>query len=435
MNAIPKVVIVGRMNVGKSSLFNRLSTEVKSLTLDYEGVTRDVISDRVTWQNRTFDLIDTGGITQKSTDPLSAVIRERAYGYIDAADIILFVVDGSTGVLAEDQEVAQSLRKRNKLVFLVVNKSDAKSTQDHYLEFFELYHNKILKISAVHGLGIGELLEEVVKALPPEQTPGYEEKPAFRVVLMGRPNVGKSSLMNSLVHDERSIVSPIPGTTREAVSSQIAFYRESLQLTDTPGIRRQKSIDEDIETLMVKSSLKAIKDAHIVLLLLDASQAGIVDQELKLAFYAFADLYKALIIIVNKSDLLDDAKQISLQEKFDEYPQLMSKTRLIKISCKTNKNIGNVLPTIKEVWERHSQTLPAAELSRILIEGIDRVPMMRNQQRLRIQHVEQIAITPITIKLRVNYPKFFETAQKNYLDRVLRTHFDLVGAPIKFVLV
>lgn len=423
------------MNVGKSSLFNRLSTDVKSLTLDYEGVTRDVISDRVIWQNRTFDLIDTGGITQNSTDPLSTVIRERAYGYIDAADIILFVVDGSTGVLAEDQEVAQSLRKRNKFVILVVNKSDAKSTEEQFLEFYQLYHNKILKISAAHGLGIGELLEEVVKSLPPEQAAGFDEKPAFKVVLIGRPNVGKSSLMNTLVKEDRSIVSPIPGTTREAVSSQIGFYRESLQLTDTPGIRRQKSVNEEIESLMVKSSLNAIKDAHIVLLLIDGSEAGIVDQELKLAFYAFTDLYKALIIIVNKADLLDEAKTIALQEKFDEYPQLMNKIRLLKISCKTGKNIGSVLPTVKEVWERHSQKLPAAELSRILIEGIDRVPMMRNQQRLRIQHVEQIAITPITIKLRVNYPKFFETAQKNYLDRVLRTHFDLVGAPIKFVLV
>lgn len=423
------------MNVGKSSLFNRLSTNVKSLTLDYEGVTRDVISDRVVWQNRTFDLIDTGGITKKSTDPLSTVIRERAYGYIDAADVILFVVDGSAGVLAEDQEVALSLRKRNKFVILVVNKSDAKSTEDLFADFYQLYHTKILKISAIHGRGIGELLEEVVKSLPPEQTAGFDEKPAFKVVLIGRPNVGKSSLMNTLVKEERSIVSPLPGTTREAVSSQIGFYRESLQLTDTPGIRRQKSVNEEIETLMVKSSLHAIKDAHIVLLLIDGSEAGIVDQELKLAFYAFTDLYKALIIIVNKSDLLDEEKTIALQEKFDGYPQLMNKIRLLKISCKTGKNIGSVLPTVKEVWERHSQRLPAAELSRILIEGIDRVPMMRNQQRLRIQHVEQIAITPITIKLRVNYPKFFETAQKNYLDRVMREHFDLVGAPIKFVLV
>lgn len=423
------------MNVGKSSLFNRLSTNVKSLTLDYEGVTRDVISDRVIWQNRVFDLIDTGGITQKSPDPLSAVVRERAYGYIDAADIILFVVDGTTGVLAEDQEVALALRKRNKFVILVVNKADAKSTEEQFLEFHQLYHTKILKISAMHGLGIGELLEEVVRSLPPEQTAGIEEEPAFKVVLIGRPNVGKSSLMNTLVKEERSIVSPIPGTTREAVSSQIGFYRESLQLTDTPGIRRQKSVNEEIETLMVKSSLHAIKNAHVVLLLIDGSEAGIVDQELKLAFYAFTDLYKALIIIVNKADLLDEEKTIALQEKFDEYPQLMNKIRLLKISCKTGKNIGSVLPTVKEVWERHSQRLPAAELSRILIEGIDRVPMMRNQQRLRIQHVEQIAITPITIKLRVNYPKFFETAQKNYLDRVIREHFDLVGAPIKFVLV
>lgn len=435
MSKIPKVVIVGRMNVGKSTLFNRLSTDIKSLTLDYEGVTRDVISDRVVWQSRSFDLVDTGGITQKSTDPLSATVRERAYQYIDAADIILFVVDGSVGILSEDQEIAHTLRSRNKKVFLIINKSDTKSTEDYLLDFYQLYHNKIIKISAIHGLGIGELLEEIVNALPPETSESEEEKAAYRVTLIGRPNVGKSSLMNSLVQEERSIVSPLPGTTREAVSSQISFYRESLQLTDTPGIRKQKAIDEDIETLMVKSSLRAIKDAHVVLLIIDASEAGIVDQELKLAFYSFADLYKALIIVVNKIDLLDEEKQAALQAKFDEYPQLINKIKVIKISCKTGKNIGVVLPIIKEVWERHSQRLPAAELSRILIEAMDRVPLMRNKQRLQIKHVEQIAVTPITIKLRVNYPKFFETAQKNYLDNVLRKNFDLTGAPIKFVLV
>lgn len=435
MNAIPKVVIVGRMNVGKSSLFNRLSTDIKSLTLDYEGVTRDAISDRITWQGRTFNLIDTGGITQRSIDPLIASVRARAFGYIDAADIILFIVDGTSGILAEDQEIAQELRRRNKLTFLVVNKADAKSAQDQYLDFFQLYHTKILQISAVHGLGIGELLEEIVQALPPERAASEEEKPAYRVVLMGRPNVGKSSLMNMLVKEERSLVSPIPGTTREAVSSPVSFSSESLQLTDTPGIRRQKSIDEDLETLMVKSAFRAIKDAHIVLLLIDADQAGIVDQELKLAFYAFSDLYKALVIVVNKADLLTEEKQHALEEKFAEYPQLMRKTELLKISCKTGGNIGQVLPTIKAVWQRHSQKLPAAELTRVLVEGIERVPLMRNQQRLHIKHVEQVAVTPITIKLRVNYPKFFETSQKNYLDRVLREHFDMVGVPIKFILV
>ncbi len=435
MNAIPKVVIVGRMNVGKSSLFNRLSTDIKSLTLDYEGVTRDAISDQVTWQGRTFDLIDTGGITQRSIDPLIESVRARAFGYIDAADIILFIVDGTAGILAEDQEIAQELRKRNKLTFLVVNKSDAKSMEDHFLDFLQLYHTKVLKISAVHGLGIGELLEEVVNALPPETDMAEEEKPLYRVVLMGRPNVGKSSLMNLLVQEERSLVSPIPGTTREAVSSQVSFSSESLQLTDTPGIRRQKSIDEELETLMVKSAFRAIKDAHIVMLLIDADQAGIVDQELKLAFYAFADLYKALIIIVNKSDLLTEEKQIALEEKFAEYPQLMNKVELLKISCKTSKNIGHVMASVKRVWKRHSQKLPAADLSRILIESVERIPLMHKKQRLHIKNVNQIAITPITIKLRVNHPQFFETSQKNYLDRVLREHFDLVGVPIKFILV
>jgi GTP-binding protein len=423
------------MNVGKSTLFNRLAPHAKSLTLDYEGVTRDAIADRVSWLGRSFELIDTGGLTEKGNDPLLSAVRVRTRACIDEAAVVIFVVDGLAGVMAEDREIAQWLRTHGKQVVLVVNKIDAKAAQDQYLDFFQLYHTRILSISAAHGEGIGELLEQVVAALPAEQEACDESEAAYRVVLIGRPNVGKSSLMNLLVNEERSIVSSMPGTTREPVSSCISFSRESLELTDTPGIRRQRAIEEEIESLMVKSAMRAIKGADIVLLLIDASHADIVNQELKLAFYAFADLYKALVIVVNKADLLDAEKQKALDEALLAYPQLTKKIELLKISCKTGKGLSSVLPTIQRVWERHSQRLPAAELTRVLVEGVERVPLMRNRQRLHIHHVEQIAITPITLKLRVNYPKFFEAAHKGYLERTLREQFDLVGVPIKFVLV
>lgn len=436
MSSIPKVVIVGRMNVGKSSLFNRLSNSVKSMTLDYEGVTRDVVVDRVAWLDRTFDLVDTGGITKRGSDALLEVVRERALGFIDEADLILFVVDGVSSITAEDEEISRELRRRGKKVLLLVNKSDAKIAQEQLHDFYRLYQQQILPISALHGLGIADLLEEIVKNLPTKGSDAVEDKPAYRVALIGRPNVGKSSLMNSLVQEERSIVSPIAGTTREAVSSHISFYRESLELIDTPGIRRQSAVHEELETLMVKSSLRTIKDADIVVLLIDASQTGgIVDQELKLAFYAFNDLYKALIMVVNKVDLLTEELRADLENKFAQYPQLMNKIDLIRISCKTGKNVGRVLPTVKEVWERYSMRLPKDELSRILIDAFERVPVTRNQQRLRIHSVEQVAVTPISIKIKVNYPKFFESAQRSYLDKVLRTHFDLIGVPIKFIIV
>lgn len=432
---MPRVAVVGRMNVGKSTLFNRLATSSRSLTLNYEGVTRDEIIDTVEWQGRVFEIVDTGGVaTVVRDDVLLESVRQRVWKIIDEADVVVFVVDGVAGVLLEDEAISNELRKRNKTVILAVNKEDTRVAKEQFLEFATLYSEEMLLMSAQHGTGMAELLDAVLSRLPYQDTPSLPEKAECRVAFMGRPNVGKSSLLNLLLKGERALVSDIPGTTREPVSGDIKFYQETLQLTDTPGIRRQRAIDEELETLMVKSSFAAVRDANIVLLLLDGGQGAFVDQELKLAFYAFNDLSKSLIILVNKSDLMDEEARASLDQVFRQYSHLMGRVECLFISCKSGKNIGKILPLIQKVWKRASQQLPHEELALTLIDAFQRTPIIRCQQKLQVYKVQQVATAPITIALRTNFPLWFEDSQKRFAENVLRRTYDLVSVPIKFLI-
>ncbi len=242
MKSLGSVVLVGRMNVGKSTLFNRISKDVKSITLDYEGVTRDFIKEEVDWKGRPFDLIDSGGIhLRKSQDPLFEAVRKKVLELVEKAAVIVFMVDGTVGIVPEDREIATYLHKIGKPVILVVNKMDSKTAQEHLYEFERLGFASIIPLSAEHGRGIEDLLDVIIELLPERPAHHEETEPLFKVMLLGKPNVGKSSLMNSLLKEERSLVSEIPGTTREAVSEQIMFYKEAIELTDTPGITKKKS--------------------------------------------------------------------------------------------------------------------------------------------------------------------------------------------------
>jgi len=359
--ALPRVVLVGRTNVGKSTLFNRLSVDVKSLTLDYEGVTRDFISDVVSWSGRDFELIDTGGVSlRKTQDVLLRQVRERALLVMDTASVILFVCDATVGVLPEDQEIARLLHKTGKKVLLVVNKVDTEIGKEQEYEFHQLGFDNIFPLSAQHGTGIGELLAAIVGGLPGTTPPQADQKVQCRVILLGKPNVGKSSLMNLLLNQDRTLVSPQAGTTREAISETLSFYKEDLQLTDTPGLRRKRAIEEPVEKLMAKSALRALERADIVLLLVDASHGKITDQELKLAFYSFTKLYKGLIILFNKDDLTDDSSKYQLKFSLEVYEYLLKKIETLSISCKSGKNIGKVLSLVNKVCKR---TEPADSLT------------------------------------------------------------------------
>lgn len=434
MSNIQTVVIVGRMNVGKSTLFNRLSNEVKSITLDYAGVTRDFIKDKVMWNGVTFELIDTGGISlRKTNDVLLEKVRQTALAAVQKADLVLFVVDGTIGTVPEDHEISTLLHRHAKKTIVVVNKADSHATHEHVDDFYALNHKVIIPISAQHGTAINDLLDAIIEFLPKQTSPVEEEKIAFKVVFLGKPNVGKSSLMNAILQEERSIVSDIPGTTREAVTENIAFYKENIELTDTPGIRRKRSVSGELEPLMVKSSFHALKNTDIVVLLMDASEAKLADQELKLAFYGFTDHYKALILLLNKSDLMTDLNKQDLERNLDLYKHIIKKIPVLHISCKTGKNVGRVLTLINKVWERHSQKFSDEELNRLFISNLQKKPLLHKSELLNVHKVRLLSTAPITVGMEVNEPEWFGPSQCAFFENLMRQEYDLVGVPVRFV--
>jgi GTP-binding protein len=432
--SLPRVVIVGRTNVGKSTLFNRLASNIKSMAFDEPGITRDVLRDTVTWQGRSFELVDTGGLVfGKVQDELIDKTRHVALQELDSADLFLFVVDGTVGVVNEDRLIAQLLHKQGKKVLMLVNKADSKRSQEYQHEALTLGFGEPLAISAQHGLGIGELLEEVIAHLP-HQGGRAQEKARYRVAIIGKPNVGKSSLMNALVGSERTIVADIPGTTREAIEQPIKFYQETIMLTDTPGMRRSRSVDTTIEEMMVKSAMHALKDADIILLVLDASQGILADQELKLAFYAFTQQHKGLIVLLNKWDKVTDEIRAELEHDIEKYNHMLHKVPVMRISCATGKNVGKILSVIDEVWQASSQRIADEELHLLFTSELKKRPQYNHAQPLRLYGVRQTGIAPITIALFVNEPTWFDDAMCRFFENLLRDRYPLQGAAVKFVI-
>jgi len=432
--ALPRVLIVGRMNVGKSTLFNRLSENVKSLAFDYEGVTRDFLKDTVSWQGKSFELIDTGGISiRRSQDPIAEQARQVVFTLLDATDIFLFVVDGKAGVLAEDQELASMIRKLNKSVILVINKIDTKVAQSQQYEFEQLGFGQSITISAQHGSGIADLLEGIVNNVPTETKRVDTQEPMCKIVILGKPNVGKSSLLNLLLKKERAIVADMPGTTREAITEKITFFKEDIQVTDTPGLRRQRGIKEPLEGLMVKSAFRALEDADIVLLMVDASEGKVADQELKLAFYAFQELHKGLIILFNKSDMADEFAKEAMTFHLDEYKHLLKKVECLDISCKTGKNIGKIIPLVNEVANRYTQDIPIDNIGIFIKEALFKKPLYRRNELIRLFEAQQVAHRPPTIALFVPIPEQWGPTQIGYLENRVRSACNLKGTPVRFV--
>lgn len=433
--SLPTVVVVGRTNVGKSTLFNRLSTSVRSLTLDYEGVTRDFISDTVCWQDTCFQLIDTGGISFKRTeDPVEQKSRQIALKMLDDADVVLFVCDGAAGVVLEDREISNLLHKHRKKTILAVNKIDTNLAQEQQYEFNQLGYDTIIPVSAQHGVGISELLESIIHLLPTHVRGYQEEEAACKVVILGRPNVGKSSLMNLLVGQERSIVTDRPGTTREAIAENIRFYKEIIQVVDTPGVRRKRGVTEPLEKLMVKSALHTVDESDVVLLVVDASQGSIVDQELKLAFYVFQEKYKGLVILYNKQDLMTEQLKKDLEFSLEPYEYFFKKIVQMNTSCVTEKNVGKIATIVSQVCERYRQQFSDVELTILFKEALQKKPIYRAEQVMHVYRAQQVRTGPITIALTVAEPRWWGPSQLGYLEQVLRSKYDLQGVPVRFVM-
>ena len=433
MNGHSKVIIVGRMNVGKSTLFNQLSTRVKSITMDYEGVTRDFLADLVSWKDSNFELVDSGGIVlHKTADPILKAVREQVLSLIQESSAIIFVVDGSVGLVQEDRDIAKILHKMGKPVVVAINKMDRKDAQERSYEFERLGFDTIIGISAQHKQGLDLILDQLAQWLEGKKQ-AKKERAAFNVVLLGKPNVGKSSLMNLLLKKERSLVSPQAGTTRESLSENVAFYQETIQVTDTPGVRRQRAVQENLEQMMVKSSLQSVRNADIVLLLIDASQGTLSDQELKLAFFVFEQEKKSLIILFNKQDLVTEQSTEQLESDASLYQHLLNKVEILNISCLTGKNVGRIMPLAQQVWERANTEFSTTDLTLLFKQELERRPIYRNSMMLKCYKAEQTGKAPITIALQVNYPKFFGESQLAYCDNILRRHANLKGTPIKLI--
>jgi len=430
----PKVLLVGRTNVGKSTLFNRLTDEKKSIVFEREGVTRDYIHEVITWGDKTFDLVDTGGLTfKKHDDIIWKRIQEKVMALLNSAAIILFVCDGKHGFSDEDRVIATILHKTHKPVFLLINKCDNTGAyEDNLPEFYQLGFKTILPVSAVHGKGVSALLSLITETLT-EEAPAEIATPAYKVVIIGKPNVGKSSLMNLLINQERSIVSNIAGTTREAVTETLYHCSDLVQLTDTAGVRRQARVTDDLEELMVKSSLSAIRDADIVLVMMDASEGQVSDQELKLLFYAY-EQRKMVIAIFNKVDLITEYTRTLLEQSLKEYEFILCKIPQIWTSCITHKNVSKIFDEIQKVWHRATQHFKSTYVDDVVKEALTKIPLYHTGIQLKLFKIRHVKATIPTFVLHVNHPLWFGQKELGCIENILRRNFDLKGCPIQFSL-
>lgn len=432
----PKVILVGRTNVGKSTLFNRISKSTKSIISEQKGVTRDYISEIINWGEKTFELIDTGGVSfKKEKDPILEEVRLKVLNLLDKASIILFVCDGKNGLTQEDLLIARTLHKTKKPILLLINKSDnQKALAENFPEFYSLDIKEMLQISALHGRGIVDLLDNVSKILPESTEKFFEEKESYKIAIIGKPNVGKSSLTNLLIKEDRAIVSEVAGTTREAISNHSFVSEDLVLITDTAGVRRKKKIKENIEDLMVKSSLSAIRTSDIILIVADASKQKLSDQELKLLFYAY-EQKKGVILVFNKTDLIESEERAYLEFLLDKYKFILKKIPIVWISCKDKKNISKIHKQIQKLWDRLKQTFDNDELDELIKTELIKKPMFHKRQLLRIKQIRSIKNSKVpTFALKTNHPEWFGKSQLGFIENILRKNYDLLGCPVKFIL-
>ena len=434
----PIVAIVGRPNVGKSTFFNKMAGHRVSIVEDVPGVTRDRITAEVEWLGHPFTLIDTGGIDPKSEDELLAQMREQAEIAMDMADVICFFADARDGLTDDDRDVALLLRKTGKPVLLVVNKVDYLGLDPSLYEFYELGLGDPIGISSVNMLGFGDLLDEIIRHFP-EDASEEDDSSAHEIQLavVGRPNVGKSSLVNRLLGQKRTMVSDIAGTTRDAVDTRFTDAEgNQYNLIDTAGIRRKRSVeDQTLERYSVLRSIAAIRRCDVALLLLDA-QDGVTEQDTKIAGLIH-DEGKAVIVVVNKWDALE--KETGTLEKFQKQIQtdlkFMTYAPVLFISALSGQRVQNVLPKVLEVYANATRRLTTGVLNDVLGDAADDYPPpAQNGRRLKIYYGTQVAVQPPTFALFVNDEKLMNFSYERYLENYFRKTFQLAGTPIRLLL-
>lgn len=426
----PVVAIVGRPNVGKSTIFNRIVGERVAIVEDMPGVTRDRLYGKGEWLNREFNLIDTGGI-ELGDEPLLVQMREQAELAIKEADVIIFIVNGREGITGADQEVAKLLFRSDKPVVLGVNKVDNPEMQEQLYEFYSLGIGEPYPISGSHGLGLGDMLDEVIKHFPDDEDDPYDED-TIRISLIGRPNVGKSSLVNAMLGEERVIVSNIPGTTRDAIDTPFTRDGQEYVLIDTAGMRKRGKVYENTEKYSVLRSLKAIERSNVVLVVINAEE-GLIEQDKKIAGYAH-EAGRAVILVVNKWDAIekDDKTMQNFEQKLRDEFLFLSYAPILFLSAKTKQRLQHVLPMVKKVSENHHLRVPTNVLNDLIMDAVAMNPTPTDKgKRLRINYVTQVAVEPPTFVFFVNEPELMHFSYQRFLENRLRATFEFEGTPIK----
>jgi GTPase len=432
----PIIAIVGRPNVGKSTLFNRLVGTRQAIVDPTPGVTRDRLYADAEWRGQTFTLVDTGGFEPLLEDEIPRKVREQAEQAIGEADLIVFVVDGRAGLVATDVEVAAILRRTQKPLLLAVNKLDHREHEPYTAEFYALGIEPLLPISAEHGRGVGELLDALVERLPGVQGGNDASEQAIRVAVVGRPNVGKSTLVNALLGTPRLIVSPVPGTTRDAVDTLVTWGTQTFVLVDTAGVRRKTRIDARLEWRSVAQSLRGIRRCQVALLVLDA-QEGLTDQDARLAKYLHR-MGKGSLLIVNKADLVPNAgAQSSLAHRQTAIRQGLGSlgySPVLFVSALTGQRLERIFPMIQTVMQAYQKRLLTSAINDCLQQAWSRRPPHdRRGRELKLFYATQIAVEPPTIIGFVNYPESLTPAFMRYLENQLRSKFGFEGSPLKLL--
>jgi len=431
----PIVAIVGRPNVGKSTFFNYLAGKRISIVEDTPGVTRDRIYTEVEWRNRKFTLIDTGGIEPYSEDKIMQQMKNQAEIAIETADVIIFMVDMKDGLTASDREVATMLRKSNKPVILTVNKVDkVGELPPEVYEFYNLGMDNLMTVSSIHGLGMGDLLDEVFKYFPEESEEEYDEE-VIKVAVVGKPNAGKSSLINKVLGEERVIVSDIPGTTRDAIDTYVENEEGKFVFIDTAGIRRQSRISENIERYSTIRSWTAIERADVCLIMIDAVE-GVTEQDTKIAGYAH-EQGKASIVVINKWDLVE--KSTGTLEEYRrtvlEKLGFMLYAPVLFISAKTGQRVDKIFGLVKYVANQAALRISTGVLNDLLNEAVAMVqPPSDKGKRLKIYYMTQASVKPPSFVLFVNNMELMHYSYERYLENQLRKSFGFEGTPIRFII-
>jgi GTPase len=424
------VAITGRPNVGKSTFFNRMLEQRKSIVDDVSGVTRDRQYGVAEWNGKAFNVIDTGGFVADSHDIFEREIRKQVYTAIEESNAIIFMVDVTTGITNLDQDMAELLRRSPKPVYLVVNKVDNHTRQMEAAEFYSLGFEKIFFLSSISGTGTGELLDEICLRIPEEKIEEPGTLPKFAII--GQPNVGKSSLLNALTGQERTIVSEIAGTTRDAVHTTYNLFNKQFVLIDTAGIRRKKKVSEDLEFYSVIRAISAVDEADVCILLLDAEK-GITAQDLNI-FSLAEKKGKGIVVLVNKWDLIKketntarDYEKILKQKlaPFNDVP-------IIFISATEKLRIFQAMETALKVYENRQQKIPTSKLNEVMQKAMEsyHAPVVRGHA-VKIKFVTQLPTVVPSFAFFCNYPLDIKTPYKNYLENQLRENFDLKGVPIR----